>query len=163
MGENSGRVVLCGANAYEQKYYFNEKFSRIPESIKEELHIICVLFTEEAGGVFTIVFEEDGSVSLETDAYEEDILYDEISSGLLPYKVTRAVMENAGAQSVFLHCLPAFHDLKTKIGKEQGEKYGFTELEVTDEVFESERSLVFDEAENRMHTIKAVIAATLGA
>ena len=83
MEENSGRIVLCGANAYEQKYYFNEKFSRIPESIKEELHIICVLFTEEAGGVFTIVFEEDGSVSLETDAYEEDILYDEISSGLL--------------------------------------------------------------------------------
>ena len=55
MGENSGRVVLCGANAYEQKYYFNEKFSRIPESIKEELHIICVLFTEEVGGVFTVV------------------------------------------------------------------------------------------------------------
>ena len=83
MEENSGRIVLCGANAYEQKYYFNEKFNRIPESIKEELHIICVLFTEEAGGVFTIVFEEDGSVSLETDADEEDILYDEISSGLL--------------------------------------------------------------------------------
>ncbi|MBO5033021.1 MAG: hypothetical protein J6C19_02325 [Lachnospiraceae bacterium] len=83
MEENSGRVVLCGANAYEQKYYFNEIFKGIPESIKDELHIICVLFTEEAGGVFTIVFEEDGSVSLETDAYEEDILYDEISSGLL--------------------------------------------------------------------------------
>ena len=83
MEEKNGRIVLCGANAYEQKYYFNEKFSRIPESIKEELHIICVLFTEEVGGVFTIVFEEDGSVSLETDAYEDDILYDEISSGLL--------------------------------------------------------------------------------
>lgn len=83
MEESSGRVVLCGANAYEQKYYFNEIFKGIPESIKEELHIICVLFTEEVGGVFTIVFEKDGSVSLETDAYEEDILYDEISSGLL--------------------------------------------------------------------------------
>lgn len=83
MEEKNGRIVLCGANAYERKYYFNEKFSRIPESIKEELHIICVLFTEEVGGVFTIVFEEDGSVSLETDAYEDDILYDEISSGLL--------------------------------------------------------------------------------
>ena len=83
MEDNSGRIVLCGANAYEKKYYFNEKFNGIPESIKEELHIICVLFTEEVGGVFTIVFEEDGSVSLETDAYEEDILYDEISSGLL--------------------------------------------------------------------------------
>ena len=76
MEENSGRTVLCGANAYEQKYYFNEKFVNIPESIREELHIICVLFTEEVGGVFTIVYEEDGSVSLETDAYEEDILYD---------------------------------------------------------------------------------------
>jgi len=83
MADMNGRVVLCGANAYEQKYYFNEKFSSIPDSIKEELHIICVLFTEEVGGVFTIVFEEDGSVSMETDAYEEDILYDEISSGLL--------------------------------------------------------------------------------
>ena len=81
--ENDTRIVLCGANAYEKKYYFNEQFKGIPESIKEELHIICVLFTEEVGGVFTIVFEEDGSVSLETDAYEEDILYDEISSGLL--------------------------------------------------------------------------------
>ena len=83
MEENNGRIVLCGANAYEKKYYFNEKFNGIPESIKEELHIICVLFTEEVGGVFTIVFEEDGSVSFETEAYEEDILYDDISSGLL--------------------------------------------------------------------------------
>ena len=82
MEENSERIVLCGANAYEQKYYFNEKFNGIPESIKEELHIICVLFTEEVGGVFTIVFEKDGSVSIETDAYEEDILYDEIGCGL---------------------------------------------------------------------------------
>ena len=77
------RVVLCGANAYEQKYYFNEAFDKIPESIKDELHIICVLFTEEVGGVFTIVFEEDGSVSMETNADEDDIYYDEISSGLL--------------------------------------------------------------------------------
>lgn len=80
---------------------------------------------------------------------------------LSPYKVDRKVMENAGPKSVFMHCLPAFHDLKTGIGKEMGEKFGFTELEVTDEVFESEQSIVFDEAENRMHTIKAVMAATL--
>ena len=83
MEKTGERIVLCGANAYERKYYYNERFQAIPASIKEELHIICVLFTEEVGGVFTIVFEEDGSVSLETDAYEEDILYDEISSGLL--------------------------------------------------------------------------------
>lgn len=83
MEENSKRIVLCGANAYDKKYYFNEQFKGIPESIQEELHIMCVLFTEEAGGVFTIVFEEDGSVSFDTESYEEDILYDEISSGLL--------------------------------------------------------------------------------
>ena len=71
-------------------------------------------------------------------------------------------MENAGEKAIFLHCLPAFHDLKTKIGKQMGEKYGLTEMEVTDEVFESAQSKVFDEAENRMHTIKAVMAATLG-
>jgi hypothetical protein len=85
--EEAGRMVLCGANAYEQKYYFNEKFNTIPESIKQELHVICVLFTEEVGGVFTIVFEEDGNVSIETDAYEEDILYDEIGSALLVKEV----------------------------------------------------------------------------
>ena len=82
---------------------------------------------------------------------------------LTPYKVTKEVMENAGSQAIFLHCLPAFHDLKTKIGKEVYEKFGYSELEVTDEVFESAQSVVFDEAENRMHTIKAVMAATLGA
>lgn len=83
------RVVLCGANAYEQKYYFNEQFAAIPESIKEELHVICVLFTEEVGGIFTIVFEEDGIISLETDAEEDDLLYDDISSGLLVGEIRR--------------------------------------------------------------------------
>ena len=90
MVEEEKRIVLCGANAYEQKYYFNEKFEKmIPQSIKEELHIICVLFTEEVGGIFTIVFEEDGSISLETDAEEDDLLYDEISSGLLVGEIRR--------------------------------------------------------------------------
>lgn len=83
MENNDKRVVLCGANAYEKKYYFNEQFKGIPQSIQEELHIICVLFTEEVGGVFTIVFEEDGSVSFDTESYEEDILYDDVSCGLL--------------------------------------------------------------------------------
>ncbi len=83
------RIVLCGANAYEQKYYFNEQFAKIPQSIQEELHVICVLFTEEVGGIFTIVFEEDGSISLETDAEEDDLLYDEISSGLLVGEIRR--------------------------------------------------------------------------
>ena len=84
-----GRIVLCGANAYEQKYYFNPLFKQIPDSIKKELNIISVLFTQEAGGIFTIVFEEDGSVSIETNADEADITYDEITAGLLVGEVRR--------------------------------------------------------------------------
>lgn len=101
MGEKGGRTVLCGANAYEKKYYFNEDFNQIPESIKEELHIICVLFTEEVGGVFTIVFEEDGSVSFDTEAYEEDILYDEVSSGLLVREIKMRRQELIEALSMY--------------------------------------------------------------
>lgn len=84
-----GRIVLCGSNAYEKKYYFNPLFDSVPESVKEELHIICVLFTEEAGGVFLIVFEPDGSISMETEAAEEDILYDDITAGLLISEIRR--------------------------------------------------------------------------
>ena len=80
---------------------------------------------------------------------------------LSPYQVNMKLMNNAADNVVFMHCLPAFHDMKTVIGKEMGEKFGISEMEVTDEVFESEKSIVFDEAENRMHTIKAVMAATL--
>lgn len=83
---------------------------------------------------------------------EPDEVWEERICELSPYKVTKKVMENAGEKAIFLHCLPAFHDLKTKIGKEMGEKFGITEMEVTDEVFESGQSVVFDEAENRMHT-----------
>lgn len=81
---------------------------------------------------------------------------------LSPYQVNKALMDNAGAQARFMHCLPAYHDHRTKIGKEMGERFGRDAMEVTDEVFESAQSIVFDEAENRMHTIKAVMAATLG-
>lgn len=95
------RIVLCGANAYEQKYYFNEQFVNIPDSIKEELHIICVLFTEEVGGIFTVVFEEDGSVSLETDADENDLLYDEVSSGLMVSEIRRNKQEMFEALSLY--------------------------------------------------------------
>lgn len=83
----SEKIVLCGANAYEKKYYFNEKFDALPESIKDELHIISVLFTEEIGGVFTFVYDEDGNITMETDADEGDLLYDEIGSGLLVHKI----------------------------------------------------------------------------
>lgn len=80
---------------------------------------------------------------------------------LSPYAVTKAIMDNAGDGAIFMHCLPSFHDLNTVIGKEVGEKFGISSMEVTDEVFESKQSVVFEEAENRMHTIKAVMAATL--
>lgn len=87
------KTVLCGANSYEMKYYFNQQFDGIPESIKEELHILCVLFTEEVGGVFVIAFEEDGNVVLETNADDDDIYYDEISSGLMVSEVRRSRRE----------------------------------------------------------------------
>ena len=95
------RVVLCGANAYEQKYYFNEQFNGIPDSIKDELHIICVLFTEEVGGIFTIVLEDDGTLSLETNAEEDDIYYDEISSGLLVGEIRRKRQELLESLSLY--------------------------------------------------------------
>lgn len=92
---------------------------------------------------------------------EPDSVWSERIAELTPYRVNRALMEKAGSQCRFMHCLPAFHDLKTTVGKQIWEKFGIDCMEVTDEVFESEQSIVFDEAENRMHTIKAVMAATL--
>lgn len=88
-----GRMVLCGANAYEKKYYFNQQFAGPPESVKDELHIICVLFTEEVGGIFTIEFEESGNVAMRTEYSQEDYLYDEIGSGLLVSEVRRRRQE----------------------------------------------------------------------
>ena len=138
---------------------------------EEALVAECQEYAKESGASITLTEDVDAGTKdvdvIYTDVWvsmgEPDEVWAERIKALSPYKVTKQVMENAREHAVFLHCLPAFHDLKTKIGKEQGEKYGFTELEVTDEVFESENSLVFEEAENRMHTIKAVIAATLGA
>ena len=138
---------------------------------KEALVAQCREYAAQSGA--TITLTEDaaagtkGADVIYTDVWvsmgEPEEVWAERIAKLSPYKVTKEIMDNAGEKAVFLHCLPAFHDLKTKIGKEQSEKYGFTELEVTDEVFESAQSLVFEEAENRMHTIKAVLAATLGA
>lgn len=126
-----------------------------------------------AGTGAKITLEEDvtkatkGADVVYTDVWvsmgEPDEIWAERIKDLLPYQVNRAVMENAGPQAVFMHCLPAFHDLNTKIGREISEKFGIDAMEVTDEVFESGQSVVFEEAENRMHTIKAVMAATLGA
>ncbi len=92
---------------------------------------------------------------------EPDEVWKERIDDLTPYRVTKEIMDNAGSQCRFMHCLPAFHDLKTTTGKEIYDKFGLDCMEVTDEVFESPQSIIFDEAENRMHTIKAVMAATL--
>ena len=111
-----------------------------------------ILATEGADVVYTDVWVSMG------EPYE---VWEERLSELSPYAVTSDIMKNAAEGAIFMHCLPAFHDLGTAIGKEIGEKFGKEYLEVSNEVFESEASVVFDEAENRMHTIKAVMAATL--
>lgn len=105
------KMVLCGANAYEQKYYFNEKFAGIPESIKEELHIICVLFTEEVGGIFTIEFEKDGNVSMRTEYADDDFLYDEIGSGLLVGEVRRRRQEMFESLSLYYRVFILHEDI----------------------------------------------------
>ncbi len=92
---------------------------------------------------------------------EPDSVWQTRIEELSPYRVTQALMDNAGSQCRFMHCLPAFHDQNTTIGKQIADKFGISCMEVTDEVFEGSLSIVFDEAENRMHTIKAVMAATL--
>ncbi len=107
----SEKVVLCGANAYEKKYYFNKEFDKIPESIKEELHIICVLFTEEVGGIFTICFDEDGTLEMETDAAPEDYLYDEIGSGLLVRKIRDTKQELLQSLSLYYRVLFLHEDV----------------------------------------------------
>jgi ornithine carbamoyltransferase len=128
----------------------------------------CRKIASETGAV--LEFTEDissvsGAHAIYTDVWvsmgEPDSVWEERIQDLLPYRVTSDVMNKAGEQCVFMHCLPSFHDLNTVIGKNIFEKFGVDCMEVTDEVFESSRSIVFDEAENRMHTIKAVMAATL--
>lgn len=137
----------------------------------QELIDECQAVAKETGA--TLEFIEDPMVATKdanaiyTDVWvsmgEPDEVWEERINDLLPYRVTMDLINNADKDVVFMHCLPAFHDLDTKIGKQIYEKFGLTEMEVTDEVFESKHSVVFDEAENRMHTIKAVMAATLGA
>jgi ornithine carbamoyltransferase len=137
----------------------------------EELVEQCREWAKASGGSVTLsdnVSEAaKGAEVIYTDVWvsmgEPDEVWAERIKALSPYQVNSNVMANAADNAIFMHCLPAFHDLKTKIGAEIHEKYGLTEMEVTDEVFESKASVVFQEAENRMHTIKAVMAATLGA
>lgn len=89
MSEDNERIVLCGANSYDMKYYFNKDFSRLPEQVQNDIHVICVLFTEEAGGIFRMEFDEDGNLELVTEADEGDLLYDEVSAGLLVKEVRK--------------------------------------------------------------------------
>ena len=130
----------------------------------------CNEYAKESGGSVTLTEDvqsgtKDADV-IYTDVWvsmgEPDEVWEERRKKLSPYQVNKKVMDNAAKDAIFMHCLPAFHNLETKIGKEVYEKFGMKELEVTDEVFESGQSVVFDEAENRMHTIKAVMMATLG-
>lgn len=146
--------------ACTSKNYFPEK----------ELVDYCEKVAKQTGGSVTLTEDvaagtKDANV-IYTDVWvsmgEPDEVWEERIRELMPYQVNAKAMANAKDSAIFMHCLPAFHDLKTKIGKEIHEKFGISEMEVTDEVFESPQSVVFDEAENRMHTIKAVMLATLG-
>lgn len=130
----------------------------------------CEELARQSGG--SVLLTEDTAAAAGADAVYTDVwvsmgepaeAWAERIKVMLPYQVNGALMAAAGPQAVFMHCLPAFHDHKTAIGREVGEKFGLDALEVTDEVFSGVQSIVFQEAENRMHTIKAVMAATLGA
>ncbi|MCR5486424.1 MAG: ornithine carbamoyltransferase [Lachnospiraceae bacterium] len=129
----------------------------------------CEAWAEESGGSICLSEDAEAMVAdadaVYTDVWvsmgEPDEVWEERIRDLTPYRVTMDRMKRTAKGSIFLHCLPAFHDLKTKIGAEKGKQFSLTEMEVTDEVFQKYSASVFDEAENRMHTIKAVMAATL--
>ncbi len=135
----------------------------------KELIDTCKTLAEKSGAVLKFETNPQKAVKdanvIYTDVWvsmgEPAQVWEERIKELMPYQVNTALMSCAADNAVFMHCLPAFHDLKTGIGKEMGERFGIDAMEVTDEVFESERSIVFKEAENRMHTIKAVIAETI--
>lgn len=141
-----------------RKYFPDKKLVEICEEIARKTGATITLTedvedaTKDADVIYTDVWVSMGEP---TEVWKERI--DELK----PYQVNAAAMANAKPTAIFMHCLPAFHDLKTTIGREVYEKFGLSELEVTDEVFESEQSVVFDEAENRMHTIKAIMYATM--
>ncbi|MCQ2471372.1 MAG: ornithine carbamoyltransferase [Clostridia bacterium] len=163
---NMGNSLMVGCAKMGMNFVACAPKKYFPEA---ELVAECEKIAEESGA--TLQFIEDpmeatkGADVIYTDVWvsmgEPDEVWAERINDLLPYQVNSALMKNAGEQCKFMHCLPAFHDLKTTIGKDIYDKFGLDCLEVTDEVFESEQSIVFDEAENRMHTIKAVMAASL--
>jgi ornithine carbamoyltransferase len=157
-------MVVCAKLGMHFTACTTQKYFPAPELVKQ-----CEAIAAQTGGTITLTEDVEAGTKdadvIYTDVWvsmgEPDSIWEERIRELSPYQVNQRVMENADKQAIFMHCLPAFHDLKTKIGREMAEKFGITEMEVTDEVFESPRSVVFDEAENRMHTIKAVMAATL--
>ena len=134
-----------------------------------ELVSLCRSFAAESGSTVTLTTDPKeaarGADVVYTDVWvsmgEPDEVWAERIAALSPYRVTAELMELAGKDSIFMHCLPSFHDTRTEIGADIAERFGICCMEVTDEVFEGPHSVVFDEAENRMHTIKAVMAATL--
>ena len=141
-----------------------------PEKYWPDQNLIadCRAIAAETGATLEFsadVSAVDGAHAIYTDVWvsmgEPDSVWEERIQDLIPYRVTAEIMRKAGPQCVFMHCLPSFHDLNTTIGKSIYEKFGVDCMEVTDEVFEGLQSIVFEEAENRMHTIKAVMAATL--
>ena len=146
--------VECAPETYFPNKELIEKCQSIAKETGAVLEFITDPFvaTKNADVIYTDVWVSMGE--------PEGVWYYR-TKDLMPYQVNKKLMENAGAQCKFMHCLPAFHDLKTTVAKDVFDKFGISEMEVTDEVFESEQSIVFDQAENRMHTIKAVMYATL--
>ncbi len=146
--------VACAPKKYFPDTDLINECKKIAENTGAVLEFIedPIKATKNADVIYTDVWVSMG---------EPDAVWTERIKELSPYRVDKKLMDNAGNACRFMHCLPSFHDLNTTIGKQINEKFGITEMEVTDEVFNSDRSIVFDEAENRMHTIKAVMAATL--
>jgi len=163
---NMGNSLMVGCAKMGMHFVACAPESYFPDKALVET---CQAIAAETGAVLEFITEPMEAVKnahvIYTDVWvsmgEPDSVWQERIGALTPYRVTMELMDAAGSQCKFMHCLPAFHDLNTTIGKQIYEKFGITCMEVTDEVFESERSIVFDEAENRMHTIKAVMAATL--
>ena len=149
------RFVACAPESYfpNAELVNNCKQIAAQTGATIELNTDPMTAVKDADVIYTDVWVSMG---------EPDSVWQERIDALSPYRVTMELMNAAGEQCRFMHCLPAFHDLNTTIGKDIYDKFGISCMEVTDEVFESDRSIVFDEAENRMHTIKAVMAATLG-
>ena len=119
MAESDNRIVLCGASAYEQKYYFNPIFEKIPKSIQDELRIICTLFTEEVGGVITLVVEEDGALSIDTEYAEDEFYYDEISSGLMVRKIKSTREELLESLVLYYRVFVKHEDINQLLAQEE--------------------------------------------